>query len=161
MGEVWSGDAKEEEVRRLIDNDFLTLFSRLVIGGMFIYASYYKIVEPGEFAKSIWFYHLVPGKLINLMALVLPWLELLAGIALISGILYRGSVVWINLMMVVFIVALSSTIFRGISIDCGCFKAAQAATHSAWQSLGFDVASMILTIQLLISRSRRWFLLSR
>ncbi len=148
-------------MRRLIDNDFLTVLSRLVIGGMFIYASFYKIVDPGEFAKSIWFYHLVPGKLINLLALILPWLELLAGIGLILGALYRGAVVWVNVMMIVFIIALASTIFRGISIDCGCFKAAQAATHSAWKSLLFDLGAMFLAIQLLMSRSRRWFLSSR
>ncbi len=148
-------------MRRLIDNDLLTFFSRLVIGGMFIYASVYKIVEPGEFAKSIWFYHLVPGKLINLMALILPWLELLAGIGLILGALYRGAVVWINAMMILFIIALASTILRGISIDCGCFKAAQAATHSAWKSLLFDVGAMLLAIQLWMSRSQRWFLTSR
>jgi hypothetical protein len=64
-------------MRRLIDSDHLTLVSRLLVGGMYIVASYYKIVEPSSFAKSIWQYHMVPGTLINLMAVILPWLELL------------------------------------------------------------------------------------
>ena len=69
-------------MRKLIDNDFLTLASRLFIGIVLIYASYYKIIDPGSFAKSIWYYHMVPGALINLMALVLAWLELIVGVAL-------------------------------------------------------------------------------
>ena len=78
-------------MRKLIDNDYLTMVSRLVLGIVFIYASIYKILEPGMFAKSIWYYHMVPGVLINLMALILPWLEILVGLGLILGIFYRGS----------------------------------------------------------------------
>ena len=52
-------------MRKLLDNDLLTLISRLFIGGVFIYASFYKIIEPASFAKSIWYYHMVPGSLIN------------------------------------------------------------------------------------------------
>ncbi len=148
-------------MRKLIDNDYLTIISRLLIGGMFLYASYYKIIDPGAFAKSIWYYHLVPGKLINLMALVLPWLELLVGLALILGVFYRGAVLWVNVVMLIFIVALSSTIARGISIDCGCFKASQGATKSAWDSLIFDLVAVVFCLQLLFSRSKRWLLSSR
>jgi uncharacterized membrane protein YphA (DoxX/SURF4 family) len=145
-------------VRKIIDNDLLTLVSRLLIGGMFIYAAFYKIIEPGSFAKSIWYYHLMPGNLINLMAVILPWLEIFAGVALIMGIFYRGAVLWANLMMIVFIVALTTTISRGINIDCGCFKAATSGTHSAWQSLIFDLVAMIFCVQLWFSRSQCWML---
>lgn len=145
-------------MRRIIDNDFLTMISRLVIGGMFVYASFYKIIEPLSFAKSIWYYHLVPGSLINIMAIVLPWIELIVGLALIGGIWFRGAVLWVNFLTIFFIVALGSTIVRGIDIDCGCFKAAQSATGSAWDSVIFDVGMLVLTIQLWLTRSRRWML---
>ena len=59
-------------MRRLVDNEYVTLFSRLVLGVVFIYAAIPKILDPGLFAKSIWYYHLMPGALINLMALVMP-----------------------------------------------------------------------------------------
>lgn len=145
-------------MRKLIDNDYLTLLCRLVIGGMFIYAAWYKVIEPGSFAKSIWYYHLVPGNLINLMALILPWLEMIVGIGLIAGAHYRGAVLWANLMMIVFIIALATTISRGINIDCGCFKAASSGTHSAWNSLLFDIGAMILCVQLWLSQSRRFMI---
>jgi putative oxidoreductase len=143
-------------MRRVIDHDYLTLFSRLAIGGMYLAASYYKIIEPATFAKSIWQYHMVPGALINLMALILPWLELIIGVAIIVGWAYRGAIWWANLLLIVFIAALASTIARGLDIDCGCFKAGQSATGPAWQSLWFDVVAMLFSLQLWVSRSTRW-----
>ncbi len=148
-------------MRRLINNDLLTLGIRLLVGVVFIYASLYKIIDPGTFAKSIWYYHLVPGDLINLMAVILPWIELLCGLCLILGVFYHGAIVWVNVMTVTFLFALSTSIVRGIDIDCGCFKAAQAATESAWEALWFDIVLLVFTLQLLFSRSRRWMLLSQ
>jgi len=140
----------------MIDNDFLTLLIRLTVGITFVYASYYKVVDPGAFARSIWYYHMVPGTLINFMALILPWIELLAGLAIIFGIQYRGGVLLVNLLTIIFIAALSSAIYRGISIDCGCFKASEASAGSAWRSLWFDIGLIVLCLQLAFSRSRRW-----
>jgi putative oxidoreductase len=143
-------------MRTLIDNDYLTMLSRLLVGGMYIAASFYKIIEPASFAKSIWQYHMVPGSLINLMALILPWLELLIGLAIIFGLAYRGAIWWANLLLVIFIVALAATIVRGIDIDCGCFKAGKSATGPAWKALLFDLGAMLLAVQLWLSRSRKW-----
>ena len=145
-------------MRQIIDNDYLTLLFRLVVGITFIWASVYKIIEPGDFAKSIWFYHLVPGNIINLSAIILPWLELICGVCIIFGIFYRGSIVWINVMMVVFIIALTSAVMRGLDIDCGCFKAAKSSGGSTLNSLLLDLGLIILTIQLWLSRSKKWML---
>jgi len=160
MGKAWAADRKETRVRRVIDNDLLTVIARVAVGATFIVASVYKIRDPGAFAKSIWYYHLVPGDLINLMALILPWIELLCGLALIMGLFYHGAVVLVNLMTVTFIVALCTTIVKGIDIDCGCFKAGQAATRAAWEALVFDLVLVLFTLQLLFSRSKRWMLSS-
>ncbi len=145
-------------MRKIIDNDYLTMISRLAIGIMWIYASYYKIIEPATFAKSIWYYHMVPGSLINIFAVILPWVELLCGLALIIGVSYRGAVLLSNVLLIVFIVALGSTIARGLSIDCGCFKAGKSATGPAWNSLWFDVGAMFFALQMWFSRSRRWMI---
>ena len=129
---------------------------RLAVGAIFIGASIYKIIDPGAFTKSIWYYHIVPGSLINLMALILPWLELIVGGCLVVGVLYKGAVVAVNGMMLLFITALSIAIQHGIDIDCGCFKMSQASGDAAWEALIFDLALIILTIQLALSRSTKW-----
>ncbi len=145
-------------MRRIIDNDFITLIFRVVVGAIFIYASYYKIIEPAVFAKGIWFYHMVPGNLINLLAVFLPWIELVCGVALIIGWQYRGTVILVNLMMIMFMIALGSAVYRGISIDCGCFQAAQASDSSAMNSLLWDVGIITMSIQLCLSKSKKWML---
>ena len=145
-------------MRVIIDNPYLTLVSRLFIAGVFIYASFYKIIDPVTFAKSIWYYHIVPGELINLMALILPWLEILFGVPVILGVFYRGAVLWVNVLLVVFIAALAYTIVMGIDIECGCFKAAESATGPAWNSLLLDLVLLVFSVQLLFSRSKRFML---
>ena len=146
-------------MRRLIDNDYLIVVLRLVVGIIFIYASIYKILDPGSFAKSIWYYHMIPGNLINLIAIILPWVELICGVCLILGVLYDGSVLLVNLMTFVFILALVSAYSRGLDIDCGCFKASSGAGNSVLKSLLFDVVLLALTLILLFSRSRKWRLM--
>ena len=100
----------------------LVLASRLILGGVFIYASIDKIINPGDFAKIVGNYHVLPFGLENLMAIVLPWLELIAGICLIIGVMVDGSTILVVLMNIVFIFAITQALARGISIECGCFS---------------------------------------
>ncbi|MEE8149308.1 MAG: MauE/DoxX family redox-associated membrane protein, partial [candidate division Zixibacteria bacterium] len=100
-------------MRRIIDSDIIALMARIILAGIFIYAAYYKIVDPAAFGKSIWNYHILPAQTINIIAIVLPWLEVLAGIALLVGAYYRGAILWISIMLAFFITALASTIYRG------------------------------------------------
>ena len=60
----------------------VVILCRIVLGGVFIYASIDKIMHPEEFAKAIGNYHVLPFGLENLLALTLPWLELIADSAL-------------------------------------------------------------------------------
>ncbi len=143
-------------MRRIIDNDYLTLLFRVVLGVVFLVASYYKVLHPDEFAQSIWYYHLVPGSLINLMALVLPWLEVVCGVALLVGVFYRGAVWLVNAMLVIFIIALWSAVARGLDIDCGCFKASRGSGGDTLHSLLLDIPLIIVSLQLLFSRSKKW-----
>lgn len=104
----------------------IVFFFRLIIGITFIYASWDKIVHPAAFATAIGNYHAVPFGLENMIAMVLPWLELLVGICLIAGIMVDGAAIMSVVMMVVFIFAISQAMARGIDIDCGCFKVSEA-----------------------------------
>jgi uncharacterized membrane protein YphA (DoxX/SURF4 family) len=106
----------------LLSNRWLSLATRISLGALFIYASLPKIADPPAFAQMLWNYQLLPGSLINPLALVLPWLELLAGAALIAGVLRKGASLLIAAMLLVFIAALSIDLMRGIAVDCGCFS---------------------------------------
>jgi len=109
------------KIETVLSNKYLVLAARLILGAVFIYASLEKIQNPAGFAQAIYNYRMVPESLINIMAIVLPWLELICGVLIIVGVFVRGSALLIGAMLAVFIVALSSAILRGLDISCGCF----------------------------------------
>ena len=94
---------------------------RWYLGSLFIGACVHKIAEPASFALDIATYDILPLAGINLMAICLPWIELIAGVLLIAGWRIRGASVVIAGMMLVFLVALCSALARGLDMSCGCF----------------------------------------
>lgn len=108
-------------VEKVVSNKYVVFAARVILGVVFIYASLEKIQHPGEFAQAIYNYRMVPNVVINVMAIVLPWLELICGILIIVGVFVRGSALLIGAMLAVFIIALSSALMRGLDISCGCF----------------------------------------
>lgn len=95
-----------------------------ILGATFVVASLDKIANPGDFAQSVYFYRLLPLPLLHPFALVLPWVELLAGAALLLPPLRRGAALLVAGMNLMFIIALISALWRGLDIHCGCFDAA-------------------------------------
>jgi len=100
----------------------LPLICRLILGVVFIYASYDKILNPTAFSENIHNYHFTPIFVENLAALIIPWLELIIGIFLILGVFLEGSISITIGMLVFFIVILTQAVIRGIDVHCGCFK---------------------------------------
>ena len=75
---------------------------RILLGAIFVYASLDKILDPAAFAQAIANYQILPPAWVNAVALMLPWLEAVSGICLITGKLMRGSALAITLMLIVF-----------------------------------------------------------
>ena len=63
---------------------WLALAARLYLAHVFLFACWFKIIDPAAFALSVATYQLLPLSLINVTALVMPWAELLAG-AMMGG----------------------------------------------------------------------------
>jgi putative oxidoreductase len=111
----------------------LHLLLRLVLGGMFVYASLDKIASPGEFAKAIYLWQLSGPVPSNLVAVTLPWVELLAGGLLLAGAWKREAALVIAAMLVVFLLGAGSVLARGIDVEnCGCTSLARVEDPSAW-----------------------------
>jgi uncharacterized membrane protein YphA (DoxX/SURF4 family) len=146
--------------RRIIENDYLIFAIRIIVGSIFIYASIDKIIAPAQFARIVYNYHLVPGTAINFFALILPWVEFICGLSLIIGIWIRGASLLANFLILIFIVALSINLFRGVDIECGCFSVSSKAKTNIISLLIRDIGLMALTVILWHSRPKR-FLLQR
>jgi uncharacterized membrane protein YphA (DoxX/SURF4 family) len=117
-------------VKRYLTHPWLTIRVQLALGAIFIIAAIPKIADPPSFAHMIYNYRLVPASLINISALVMPWVELLAGLALILGVWKVAARNIIGILLAVFIVAISINLARDNAIDCGCFNVAdRGKTH--------------------------------
>ena len=119
--------------------------ARLFLGGMFIVASIDKIAAPDAFAANVLAYKLTPYALVNVMSLVIPWVELLCGIFLIGGVYRRGSSALISILLGVFIIAMVSALVRELKIDCGCFGK-EHATPVSWMKVIEDIGLLVLGV---------------
>ena len=108
-------------MKKIFSNKYFLLLCRIIIGFIFIYAGMEKISNPAEFAIAINNYKLFPFSLINIAALILPWIEVTAGILLIFGIKVKENAFIISSLLGIFTIAIIISLFRGLNIDCGCF----------------------------------------
>jgi uncharacterized membrane protein YphA (DoxX/SURF4 family) len=145
-----------KHLKRLFDNSRIELAARWILGITFIYASFHKIIAPADFAKILYGYDLFPGVLINLIAIVLPFVELFSGLALILGIYPRSAALIVNGMLLGFIIALSINLVRGHEFDCGCFWPGQTGhTSSAELLLVRDIIYFVIGLQVFLYGRRR------
>jgi uncharacterized membrane protein YphA (DoxX/SURF4 family) len=107
----------------MVKNRTALLVFRLVLGGLFVYAGVLKVGDPLDFAQNIRNYQLVGQSLSFVAALILPWLEVVAGVFLIAGIWKRGAALVVSSLLVFFVILTAVTMIRGLDVDCGCFGA--------------------------------------
>ena len=129
---------------------YVALAARLLIGGMFVYASIYKIFDPAGFAVAIRNYMIIPASWSNIVALTLPWIEIVAGVFLIIGLQVRPSALLTTGMLGVFLGAIIYAYSIGLDIDCGCFGSAATSggrigvTHIVRDAAVFLISLFIL-----------------
>jgi len=158
---------KRSWIRRLDASGVPLLIARVILGVIFIYMGSMKFGSPFEFLKQVRQYEMLPETpaiYLNATAIVLPWLEIVAGVALLIGLRIRGAAVAIALMLLVFTHAI---LIRGLHIlseqggsffdvvfDCGC----GSGPVTIWIKLLGNVGFFVLTTVVLFSRSRRFCL---
>ena len=134
---------KMYNIKNLINNKYFILICRIILGTVFIYASVDKIMNPEAFAAIISNYKLLPDFFIYAPALLLPWIELVAGSFLIAGIFIRGSSFILNGLLIVFILAITINLVRGINFDCGCFSTLTGTGSNVYFLLFRDLLLLI------------------
>ncbi len=112
-----------------LTHPWLTVRVQIGLGAIFLVAALPKIADPPSFAHMVYNYRALPGFAVNALALVMPWVEFLAGLALILGVWRREAAALTGLLLLVFIAAIGFNLARGHAVDCGCFD-----LHSAGKS---------------------------
>lgn len=145
------------------------LIARCALGGVFVYLGCLKLDDPMAFLKELHLYDTLPERpamLLNSVALVLPWLEVACGVALILGFWLRGSALMLGGMLVTFMVALyfravgivetEAIPFCAVKFDCGCGTGVRITCHKLLENAGL----LLLCIMILFSRRRLYCLSS-
>jgi uncharacterized membrane protein YphA (DoxX/SURF4 family) len=125
------------------------LLLKWLIAALFIFAGINKILNPANFAHNIDNYRLLPYLLVTLMAIILPWLEILCGIFLIVGKWQKGASLTLLVLIFMFLIAIGSAIARKLDITCGCFSTSREGTKVGYTRLIEDI--ILLGLILLIN----------
>ena len=134
-------------MRNFLSNKYLLLIIRFCIGFVFIYAGAEKISSPNDFSISILNYRLFPISIINFLAIVLPWIEIVSGVLLLFGIVVKENSTIIFTLLILFSLAIVISLFRGLSIDCGCFgKGTQIGLMKLGENLFMIIGSFLLIV---------------
>ncbi len=131
----------------------------LLLGAVFIFAGLTKIIDfqpfrvldPMDFARGIDNYKILPWWMSVKLALYLPWLEIICGLALVVRRLYSGAVALLLALLVVFICATIAAKARGIDSTCGCFGHVSDQLSFTWHMV-LDFALLAAMIALWLKR---------
>ena len=93
------------------------LIVKVTIGGIFIYAGAIKVMDPIGFARDVDNYHILPWAVSVRLAFYLPWLEIFCGLAIFSGLFYRGGLLLLDALISIFIIATIVAKARGLGIE--------------------------------------------
>ena len=100
----------------------IALVLRLLLGAVFVWAGTVKILDSHDFLVSLYSYEIeLPETFLRLVAVILPWIEVICGLVVILGIWQDAGLDLISLLLVIFILATGQAWVRGLEISCGCF----------------------------------------
>jgi putative oxidoreductase len=116
---------------------------QIAIGVLMAWAGLAKIGNLHGFAEQLHNFRMMPIPIENLIAISLPWIELVAALALIFGVRARAGAILSALLLVAFTTAVFVAMLRGLDIECGCFGT-NDATRVGWVKIGQNLAMLAL-----------------
>jgi len=134
-------------LKQVFTSKYLAFVLRVYVGVIFIVAAMSKLPYPAEFVEALAAYRIMPYWSVNMVAVVLPWVELICGLFLIIGFMTRAVASIIGAMLVTFIIAITINLVRGTPISCGCFDSVGA--ELSWFYVLRDTIWLVLTFQII------------
>lgn len=141
-------------MKRFLHNKWLIFALRLILGVIFIVASISKIQDIDKFISTVSGYRMLPDSMAHLYAIIVPWVELFAGCALIPGVLISFSAALLIALIVSFIAASSYALLYAVNGPCGCFGKFLTLSHPA--ALTIDIIMLIAAIILLFNQGKEF-----
>lgn len=132
-------------VGRLLAHRFVVRGAQIAVGMLLSWAALAKLGDISSLARDIHNFRVLPRAAENLVAMVLPWIELTAAASLVLGIRPRAGAIAATGLMLVFTAAVALAVARGLNIDCGCFGTA-GATRTGGAKLAENLGMLALAV---------------
>ena len=116
MMKIFSFKNSNEVIRK-----FILFIIRIFIAAVFIFSGVAKLLEIQGFIQIVHKFQIVPELVLPYFAAVLPAIELFLGLCLMFNLYVRLSIISLTVLLTIFIIAITITMVRGISVNCGCF----------------------------------------
>ncbi len=142
-------------------DQFFWIAVRVFIGFVFAYAGFSKLIEPVEnFRGTIVEFDVFPYAWVNVIAHVIPWMELIFGTFLLLGYLPRWSAAGVCLLSLGLMIVLASSdvLIHSGSKVCGCFGQNSLIRLTVRQMFVFDIFSFLIALKLASKKSFPWSL---
>lgn len=108
---------------------------QVLIGVAFLVAALSKIGDIPAFARQVHNFRVIPQGPENLVAMTLPWIELVAGLVLLGGAHRRSAAIVCFALLAVFTAGVAQAMVRGLDFECGCFGTADHTRVGAFKLL--------------------------
>lgn len=119
----------------------LVRLAQAITGVIFAWAGLAKLANLPAFAQQVHNFRLVPVAAENLVAMVIPWIELITALALLLGVRPRAGAVVATSLLAVMTLAVASAVARGLDFECGCFGTADGS-RVGFAKLGQNLAML-------------------
>jgi len=133
-------------VKKILTSEYLSLALRVYMAWIFLQAGLSKIPDPALFAENVADYRIIPYFAVNLVALVLPWMELICAFFLFFGLRIKATATILSGLLMMFTFFVIVNIFRGVSMNCGCFDA--VGEPIGWTKVIQNTIWLLMTIQI-------------
>ena len=101
--------------------DVIGTLARLGLAAVWLVSGVLKAVDPDQTYVAVRAYDVLPTTGVEVVAALLPWVEIAFGVLLLVGVGTRIVAVLSLALLVVFMAGVAQAWARGLSIDCGCF----------------------------------------
>lgn len=147
-------------LNNIFSHPIVLLLIRLGVGGIFLLFGFIKAIEPkGAFFTSIIDYHILPESIVPAFAMIIIGLEITVGIFFMVGLFTRWAAWGISGLLVLFIIALSQAILRGLALsDCGCSGSLIQLGEDPQTVLMRDIGMLIAMVWFIVQKttSKKW-----
>ena len=133
--------------------DIAGTVARLGLAAVFLVSGVLKAIDPDATYVAVRAYDVLPRAAVDVVAAVLPFVEIALGLLLLLGIGTRLVAVVSGVLLLVFIAGVTQAWARGLAIDCGCFGGGGAVAPGATayvQEIVRDVGFLALAAWLVV-----------